>query len=149
MGGLSGRSRMLSSVDGLTGASDTTEAILIQKRPPWILVALIASVVVGEVIGNVVGIGDSLMAVLRIACAPVAYIGLTSYWILAHRPGEVILARSSKLTARAIEVAERWPAPLNASLNSAILSKKVELGNNQYYVARGFVGRFGKIVNGG
>jgi len=147
-GGVSGRKRMINSIDALTGEQDCTEAVLMQSRPSWVFIPAAIVAIVAYIIATMIGAGDLPRMALALGCGALLSTLLTSYWILAHRPGEVVLARSSKMSARAIEVAERWPAGIEGRLESAIFSKKVRLGGRDYYLARPFVARFREIVSG-
>jgi len=163
MGRASGRRRMINSVNKLTAENDCTEAILIQRRPKWIALSTGVAMLTGNVgvmllpmpdeLEPFVGVElalfvrNTLALFVGMALAMVVFLSLTSYLVLAHRPGEVVLARSSRWYAKAVEIADRWPSPVSAPIDSTIMSKRVTLGSSQYHVPPQFSRRLNKILS--
>lgn len=146
MAGIKGRTRMIASMNDLTGNTQCTEAILAQERPSWTLYAVAAGAVVAGIIAGLTGIGIGAGAVIGGVVALI-YVLLTDYLVIARVGDEVVIARSSKLSAKAVEMLESYPAPVAATIGKGALQTKVEFEGHTFMIARQFKNRLTAIVS--
>jgi hypothetical protein len=137
---------MISSVNALTGRLDCTEAILAQQRPAWLPALAGLVVVFGLVGGSPLDVAPILVAVVAGAAGGVVFTGATNYWIVARSGDRVVLARSRKLTAKAVEIVHEYDAPIPLTSRSAVFSRAVNLAGRELYVARQFDRRLRQIT---
>lgn len=148
MASIKGRDRMIASVNKLTGNSDCTEAVLLQERPAWWSWAFVlAAVVIGFVFGFFLDFTGILAGALIGLCAGLVYAAITEYWVVARCGPEVVVARSSKLSAKAVEIVERHAAPLDAQVSKGVIQSKVTFAGRKMVMARQFGKRFEAITS--
>ncbi len=148
--GMSGRDRMMKSLDVLTGTpGECTEAVLMQQRPSWLpymplflmpplfLLALWADlplVLAAGLAGGVATLPGSI---------------ITRYWIVGRTSDGVVLARSKNMRAKATDITKRLPYPSPARVDPGRMQRKVHLDGEEYFIARQFERRFSSIVGRG
>lgn len=146
MAELSGRSRMISSIEGLTEGR-CREAVLIQQRPRW---AIAATAVVAATLGIPLfasGMPAALAGGITGAIAGVGVVLLSKMWILARVGEDIVLATSSKLWAKATSIVWRAPAPVAWQWDGGRLIRRLALGEETYLVSRAFATRTEAILN--
>jgi len=147
---VTGRSRMIASVNGVTGRTDCSEAVLVQQRPAWLGVVLFPIAVIAFFVVTSADLGGALSGGIAGGIVGLligmSFVVLTKYLILARCSDDVLVLRSSKSSAKAVELLESHPTPVQTSWANALLSKKLTVNSNMYYVARQFVGRAKTIV---
>lgn len=139
-----GRSRMIESIDRLTGTRDCTEAVLVQTRPTWALPGLVTVVAVG-----VSAAAPDVPFVVRLAAAllvATGFVAITGYWVMGRTGTHVVIARSSKLRARAVAIHKSLPHPVPVEVTSGLLQTKATLDGERYYCGRFVDRRFRAVV---
>lgn len=148
MASVRGRTRMIDSINKLTGNNNCTEAVITQERPKWAIWAIIGAGFVAGVLGAVLDAGPGIASGAFIGLAVgLAFVATTTFWVVARVGSEVILARSSKWTAKALEIVERYPAPLAANIDKGLLQTKVWLPSRMIYISTTFRKRVEAILS--
>lgn len=141
---------MIDSVNRLTGTKACTEAVLVQERPKWAPYVLMAAVAVIAVVLALIDPfnGSSIWLGAIIGCVVgLMFTALTTYWIIARVGDEVLLARSSKMSAKAVEIVERHPVPVSIDIGKGLIQSKVVLNGRKMFAARQFVSRIKTAVS--
>lgn len=139
-----GRARMIESIDLLTGTRDCTEAVLAQTRPTWALPVLVAGVAVAvSVTASDVPFVVRLVAALLVATG---FTAITGYWVIGRTTTHVVIARSSKIRARAVAIHKALPHPVPVEITSGLLQTKATLDDERYYCGRFVDRRFRAVV---
>ena len=147
MAAVTGRERMIKSMNELTGRGDCTEAILAQERPSWTPFVLVPlAVVIAFVLGAALNVSTILLGAIVGLLIGGGFALTTTYWILARVGNDVMLARSSKLSAKAVELVDQWPAPMQIEQKKGLLQNRIGLGGHSLIIARQFSGRASEIV---
>ena len=133
-------------MNALLGSDQTTEAILLQQRPPWAFVLFLPVFLLAWVVASSLNLPSVLAGAIAGGLGAMSFVTLTSYWILSRSGSDVVLAKSSKLSARAVEVSKTWPNAIDAAVEGAIISKKVTLDGDEFLFARQFESRLNQIV---
>lgn len=146
MAGIKGRTRMIASVNELTGNTLCTEAVLAQERPSWTPYAIGVAAVVGGFIVGLSGLGVLGGAIIG-GLVGVVFVVATTYLVIARVGDEVVVARSSKMSAKAVEILERHPAPLSATMSKGVLQTKLQFDGRTLMIARQFKNRLSAIIS--
>ncbi len=144
---ISGRARMRASVDALTGSpGGCSEAVLAQSRPGWASLFL----VVGASSVLVPGVWDGplffVLGGVVAASGAFAFTLSTSYWVIGRIPEGVVIARSSRRSARALEISDRLAYPVAVADRAGIVGLRMTIDGTEYVIARHFERRFNAIV---
>lgn len=142
-----GRQRMIAGINRLGGRADCAEAVVLQQRNGLAVVGLLVVFVVvmtliqmtvelpalaaGGIAGLVMGLGITLLT--------------TSYW-LGYCSGEVLLVKTNRWGTKAVEVASRYNYPVDATISSGMVTKKVQIERVDYVMARQFEDRLRSIT---
>lgn len=138
---------MIASVNRLIGSNDCHEAVLLQERSLWpLLIFIPAAVLVGFVCTALLALPAVLMGAIVGGIVGLGFAANTTYWIVARCGTEVILARSSKWRAKAVEIVERLPAPVPVTVSKGTIQSKVAIAGMTLMLARQFGDRFDNIV---
>ncbi len=129
-----GRARMIDSIDQLTGTKDCTEAVLVQTRPTWALPLLIG--VVGLIVPALLANVPFVVRLAAVLVVATGFIAMTGYWVVGRTPSHVVIARSSKLRARAVAMHKTLPHPVPAEISTELLQTKATIDGEQYYCGR-------------
>lgn len=147
---VSGKQRMINSINELNRNDECTEAVLLQQRPKWALAAMFGAVVVIIVLlgaADLLGGSGVLLGAIGGGIGGLLFAVVTNYWILARVGDEVQLARSSKMSAKAVEIVERHPVPVPVEIKKGLLQSKVAIGGQSFFAARQFVKRIEAAVS--
>jgi hypothetical protein len=125
---------MIDSIDQLTGTKDCTEAVLVQTRPTWALPLLIG--VVGLIVPALLANVPFVVRLAAVLVVATGFIAMTGYWVVGRTPSHVVIARSSKLRARAVAMHKTLPHPVPAEISTELLQTKATIDGEQYYCGR-------------
>jgi len=138
---------MRDSLDELTGRpGGCAEAVMMQSRPAWTPFLMFALFLPFLALGHWLGLPAFLAGGLSGLVGAIPTVLITRYWILGRTASGVVLARSTKSRAKAIEVAKYLPYPVPATLQPGWIQKQVSLDGEIYFIARQFEERFRSIV---
>ena len=147
MAAVTGRDRMIKSMNELTGRDDCSEAILAQERPSWTPFVLFALAIgAGIFLSAAVDLNAILAGAIVGGLIGVGFAATTKYWVLGRCGTDVILARSSKFSAKAVEVVDRWSAPVRVDQKKGLLQNRLMISGRTLMIARQFAGRVEAIV---
>ncbi len=144
---------MIASVNALMGADggsggECTEAIVMQRRPRWIMLAVFVVGSLAVLFANLVDIGSSIARGAVIGGAVgTCFAVFVDYFVIAAGGDQVVLAKSSKMSAKAKAVDSRMNRPVSAEIDKGLLNLKVTIDGERYQVARQFQTRLESILN--
>jgi hypothetical protein len=75
-----------------------------------------------------------------ILLATAGFAAITGYWVIGRTTTHVVIARSSKLRARAVAIHKTLPHPVPVEITSGLLQTKATIDGERYYCGR-FVDR--------
>lgn len=140
---------MLASVEALNPGATVTEVVLLQQRSRWTGLLLLLGAVAAFVVG-VTLFPDPSPIVVGIVCAAfitLPMIASLRYRILAQlSDGRVQLLRSSKWRQHATALVRDLDRPIQVGEPSGLVTLKVTLDGEQYFLSRLFKDRFDQIV---
>lgn len=132
-----GRARMIRSIDALTGERDCSEAVLAQTRPTWVMPVAVAGV---AVIVSAAAAAPLVVRLVAVVLVATGFAAITGYWVIGRTPTHVVVARSSKLRARALAIHKSLPHPVPVEIDTGLLQTRATLDGERYYLSR-FVDR--------
>lgn len=88
-----------------------------------------------------------LFALVAWVVAHSFYLMFASYWVLARSGNEVVLARSSKWTANAVEMVKSLDAPVEIEISGTVFTDKVLVYDEEFYIPRMHRSRLRRIVD--
>ena len=138
---------MIAGINRLGGRADCSEAVVLQQRNGAAVAALLVvfvvvmtliqvnlelpTLVAGGIAGLIVGSGITLLT--------------TNYW-LGYCSGDVLLVKTNRWGTKATEVTARYSYPVDATIRSGRLTKKVQLDGADYVIARQLEDRLRSIT---
>lgn len=149
---LPGQRRMLRSVDDLVGSPGCVSAVPMQERSArtelLVLIPLpIFFVILGLAWAGLVSRPIYLLACAILAACFLAWLLLTTNWIVARHGGEVILARSSIWQFKAVEIVGRYPTPLSLDVEQrTLLPTRVSIDGRILLMGKPFAKRLQTVV---
>lgn len=144
--GMTGRDRMIDSVVRLTGET-CGEAVVLQERRPWVVwLAALAGIATAGIAASFFDLPSFVFGALAGAAVAAVFVGLTTYWIVAHTPSAVVLVRSKKAYVSGIEVVDRYQWPVEVATTKGIITDKVTFGGRTFRLAKQFRKRFEAVV---
>lgn len=141
------RRQMMESINELTNRSDCSEAVILQRRPPWVIavfavVFAVAMFVIPQDLGAVVrgGIAGGMAGGVMVA--------VTESFLLGRIGNDVVLTRASRWKpTKATVVMSQWPTPLTLTVSNGMLQRKVKVGAESYVMSRAFSSRLDDITS--
>ena len=132
-----GRQRMIAGINKKGGRADCSEAVVLQQRNGAAVAALLVvfvvvmtliqvtvelpTLVAGGLAGLIMGSGITFLT--------------TSYW-LGYCSGDVLLVKTNRWGTKAVEVTARYSYPVDATISSGRLTKKVQIDGVDYVMPR-------------
>lgn len=141
------RQKMIAALNAVTGRTDCGEAVILQRRPPWLVFVLVPVFAVGMILFQrwldlpamfAGGIAGGLVGLVLAL--------FTESYLLGYFDGSVVLAKSSKMKVLAVEVLAEMPYPASATVDGGMLTKKVTLAGERYLIAKMLETRFRSIT---
>ena len=142
-----GRQRMIAGINKVGGRADCAEAVVLQQRNGAAVAGLLVvfvvamtliqitvelpTLVAGGIAGLIMGLGITVLT--------------TNYW-LGYCSGDVLLVKTNRWGTSAVDVVARYSYPVDASISSGLVTKKVQIDDVDYVMARQFEDRLRSVT---
>lgn len=142
----------MTSINGLTGREDCSEAVLVSHQPAWMrsglafLLVFVLAGVFGFFTSDLGGWLGTLVLLLFAVAVGVGFALLIDYYVIARAGDEIVLAEKSPWTNKLVGIAHQYHPPLAADVTKKWLQVHAEVDGRVLTMNKKHVGRFEKIV---
>lgn len=141
------RQRLIDGINRMAGRADCEEAVVLQQRNPLMTAVLFVAVfAIGVGLQAVAQLGGLILGGLVGLMIGVGMVLTTDTYWLGRCTNDVVLVTTNTMQSRPEAVVSILPMPVQATVGSGLLSKKVTYAGDTYLVAVAQLKRFRNVV---